>query len=61
MAVDPSYKNNWGYTKRISELYDVPEQRVNHDHNPANDAYTIAFEQQVLFGIREGRISRKKS
>jgi len=56
MGVDPSFKNNWGLGKRINELYDVPEMRKNHDHNPANDAYTIAFEQQVLLGIRDGRI-----
>uniref|UniRef100_A0A6C0EKZ9 Exonuclease n=1 Tax=viral metagenome TaxID=1070528 RepID=A0A6C0EKZ9_9ZZZZ len=59
MAVDPSFTSPWGFTKRIAELYDVPEMKVSHDHNPANDAYTIAFEHQVLFGIRDGRIKRR--
>jgi len=59
MAVDPSFKNNWGYSKRINELFNVPKMLLEHDHNPANDAYTIAFEHQVLLGIRDGRIKRK--
>ena len=59
MNVDPSYKNWWGFSNRIAELYDVPKSEKKHDHNPANDAYTIAFEQQVLFAIRDGRIKRK--
>lgn len=54
-ATDPSHKSYWGVTKRIRELYsNIPECKKFHDHNPANDAYTIAFDQQVLFGIRNG-------
>lgn len=61
MVVDPSFKKNWGYSQRIQELYDVPSPKKPHDHNPANDAYTIAYEQQVLLGIRDGRIQRRKN
>lgn len=39
-----------------AKLFDVPELQKAHDHNPANDAYTIAFDQQVLLAIRERRI-----
>lgn len=55
-AADPSYKKNWGFSQRIVELYDVPEPTRKHDHNPAHDACNIAFEQQVLFAIRDNRI-----
>lgn len=60
MAVDPYFKSDWGLTNRIFELYDVERPSINHDHNPANDACTIAYDQQVLFGIRDGRIKRHK-
>lgn len=59
-SVDPSHTKNWGVTRRIGEIYDVPAVKKRHDHNPANDAYTIAHEQQVLFAIQEGRIQRKQ-
>lgn len=59
MAVDPDFKGDWGLSKRIAELYDVPECPVSHDHDPANDARTIAHEQQVLLAIRDGRIKRR--
>jgi len=59
MAVDPSYQDNWGLSNRISELFDIPEPDKKHDHNPANDAFSIAFEQQVLFAIQEGSIKRR--
>lgn len=58
-AVDPSFKSDWGLTDRIFQLYDVQKPSVNHDHNPVNDAYTIAYDQQVLFGIRDGRIRKR--
>lgn len=58
-VVDPSFKQNWGYTKRIAELYEVPDQKKDHDHNPSNDAYSIAFEHQVLLNIRDGKIQRR--
>lgn len=59
MSVDPAFNANWGLTKRIAELYDVPDMVKFHDHLPHHDAYTIAFEQQVLLGIRDGRIKRR--
>ena len=72
LAVDPEYvlNNDWGYGDRIKELYNVPEVpthtnvlgqsvKVEHDHNPANDAYTIACDQQILFKIASGEITRK--
>lgn len=58
-AVDPDFNKNWGFTNRIAELYDVPPMLREHDHNPANDAYSIAFDQQVLHQIRAGRIKRR--
>ena len=55
MYVD-QYTKEWGFSERINELFNVPEQNKPHDHNPANDAYTIAFDQQVLFAIQDGKI-----
>jgi hypothetical protein len=60
MGIDPEFKGSWGLSKRISELYEIPEMTNDHDHNPANDAYTIAFEHQVMIAIRDGRISKRK-
>ena len=61
MAVDPEYvkKSNWGYSDRIKKLYNVPEIDVVHDHNPANDAFTIACDQLILYGIMNGNIVRQ--
>lgn len=60
MAIAPEFQRNKGLSKKIQELFDIPEMECEHDHRPDNDAYTIAFEQQVLFAIRDGRIVRKK-
>lgn len=58
MVADPNFKKDWGFSDRIAELYDVPPMERKHDHMPNNDAYTIAFENQVLLGIRDGSIQR---
>jgi len=58
MAIDPEYKKGGGYARRIEELYQIPPSSRLHDHDPSNDAYTIAREQQILLGIRDGRFSR---
>lgn len=60
MAVDPNYNKNWRYNKRICEIYEVSKPNRKHDHNPANDAYTIGYEQQVLLNIQSGRIGMRK-
>lgn len=59
LSVDPTFRSDWGLSNRIFELYNVAKPGVAHDHNPANDAYTIAYDQQVLFGIRDGRITKE--
>ena len=50
---------DWGMSDKIKSLYDVPEYKKFHDHNPANDAYTIAFDMLVLFKIASGEIKYK--
>lgn len=57
--VDPLFDKRWGFTKRIEELFVLPTKRVNHDHNPANDAYCIAFDHQVSNGIASGKIKKR--
>ena len=54
MAVDPTFESDWGMTQRIFELYDAPPCPRPHDHHPSNDAYSIAYDQMVLHGIRKG-------
>lgn len=49
----------WGFTKRISEIYDVPVMEHKHDHSPENDAYTIAYDFNTLVSIGEGTIRKK--
>lgn len=58
-AVDPAYNSDWNLFKRISELYNIPLPQKQHDHNPANDAYVIAYEHQILQGIKQGKYQRK--
>lgn len=49
-SLDPKFAldNIFGYTKKIRELLNVNIER-DHDHNPVNDAYNIACDQQILF------------
>lgn len=58
-VVDPSYSKGWGYSNRIRELYNVPEMTREHNHTPADDAYTIAFDAQIINGIQRGKITLK--
>lgn len=59
MSADPGYKLEWGFFKRIGEIYYFPESAKKHDHRPDNDAYTIAYEFQILRGIQAGVYRRK--
>jgi hypothetical protein len=43
---------DWGLFKEIKNLYYVPELAICHDHNPVNDAYTIAFEMMIMLNIQ---------
>jgi hypothetical protein len=60
MLANPNFRSDWNLSGQIEKLFDVPKPPVTktHDHRPDNDAYTIAREQQILLGIREGRIKR---
>ena len=61
-SVCPSYDKNRGLSEKVLKLYEgIPEQNKTHSHNPADDAYTIAFDQQVLFGIKNEKYTLKKS
>lgn len=44
----------WSRTKRIEYLYDVKPLEIAHDHNPANDAMTIAWEYVVIWAATKG-------
>lgn len=54
-------KSDWGYSDKIFELYDIDKYKIEyiHDHNPVNDAYTIAVDQLILLGIRDKHILLK--
>lgn len=62
MGVDREFdlKKWWGFSDRIYELYDAPLPKINHDHNPVNDAHTIAHDLFVLLEIQQGKIERKR-
>ncbi len=55
-----NYDNDWGFETIIEKLYKVPKMNRRHDHNPANDAFCIAFNTQVLFNIQRGVIYKKE-
>jgi len=59
MAVASDFKEDWGLNDKVKELYNVPSMQRQHDHNPVNDAYSIAYDQQVLLNIRDGKIKLK--
>jgi len=44
----------WSLTKRIRYLYHIDAPDVDHDHNPVNDALTIAYEYWHIWGIGMG-------
>lgn len=52
-------KRGNSYFPKIAEIYDVPKMIKEHDHNPANDAYTIAFEHCITLAIQDGHLSKR--
>jgi len=50
---------DWGLFDEIKNLYNVPKCKCFHDHNPANDAYTIAYEMHTLLQIGNCKIGKK--
>lgn len=60
IVVDPEFDGSWGLSDRIAKLFDVPEtDHVRIEHHPTSDAFTIAYDYQVLMGIRCGSIQRR--
>ena len=61
LGIDPEFDPfaKWGFSNRIAQLYDVPSQVKQHDHSPENDAYSIAYDFNVLLAIRQGRIKKR--
>lgn len=56
----PKFKEDWRYSDKIKEVFDLPEFKIEHDHNPLNDAKTIAYDHIVFLGIRDGIYKLKK-
>lgn len=52
-TADPTYKNNWGLSNRVREIYDVETEDIDHD------AYNIACDAQIVLGVRDCRIHRR--
>ena len=47
-------------SKKLEDYFDLPTgEDVQHDHNPVNDAYTIARDAQYIYGISKGIYKRK--
>lgn len=57
-VVDPQFDKNWGFFQRIKELYSLPAMKCDPDHNPTNDARSIATEHQVFLGIRAKKFKK---
>ena len=49
----------WGTSKKIIELYNVPLCPIIHNNNPTNDAMTIAWDYLILFCISKNLIKLK--
>jgi len=62
LGTDPKFglKNDWGLDKKVKEAYKIPGPKKSYDHNPANDAYNIAFDFVVLMRISEGDFKKLK-
>lgn len=54
-----SFTQDWGFSQEIEKLFNLPEAKKSHDHNPANDVYRIAYDYQICCGIIKGSISKK--
>jgi len=63
LATDPEFSlnNEWGFFKKIQEIHNIPKFEREHDHNPANDAYTIACEFQSVMKICKGTPEKKET
>jgi hypothetical protein len=59
-VIDPEFKEYWGMSDKIEELFNLPPKEREYDHNPTNDAYTVAYDFQVLMGIKERTIHLKR-
>ena len=59
--IDPVFRDQFGLSNKIINMFQcvngnkLPPMKITHDHDPVNDAYTIAYDQQLLFGIRDGK------
>ena len=53
-APDWAPTNEWGYTEKVRELWNIPEPPVKHDHNPVNDAISQLYEYQAMQRIFDG-------
>jgi hypothetical protein len=51
-------KGDWNVMDKIRGIYEIPESKIKHDHNPANDAYTIAHDAQILFDLGLGKYKK---
>lgn len=60
LGMDPGFglKNDWGLDKRLKNSYKIPGPKKIYNHNPANDAYNIAFDFIVLMRISEGDFAK---
>jgi len=47
---------DWGVTNQLALIYSMPTRTIFHDHNPVNDAHSIAFDMHCLLQIGSGKI-----
>ena len=58
-VVNPEFKSDWCLDGQLEKVYYLPKRKNTDVHNPAHDAYNIAFDYQVMNGIQSGEIKMK--
>ncbi len=56
---DAAGNESWGFSKRMQELFILPPMTREYSHNPVDDAYSIAYDMQVMLGVSSGRFKSK--
>lgn len=59
MAAAPEFDGVWGLSEKVQEVYGLPPSPWKHDHNPLNDALSIAYDAHVLLRIRNEKLQPK--
>lgn len=51
----------WGLTDAVRNMFDVPKPEIEHTHLPHEDAYSIAFDHQIVLGVMNGTVKKRST